>query len=79
MRLKFAEIYWTSAGQRVFDVSINGVPVLTNFDIVAQAGAKLTAIDKAFPVSVTGGQINIQFTTVVDNAKISAIEIVAGP
>jgi len=35
---KFAEIYWTKTGQRIFNVSINGAQVLTNFDIVAAAG-----------------------------------------
>src|SRR6202011_6137559 len=42
--LKFAEIYWTQAGQRIFNVSINGNPVLTNFDILATAGAPLKAL-----------------------------------
>ena len=74
VNLKFAEIYMTQAGQRIFNVAINGSPVLTNFDIVAQAGAA-TAIDKAFPVTTTTGSITIQFTSVVDNAKINAIEI----
>ena len=37
VRLHFAEIYWTSSGQRLFNVAINGSSVLTNFDIVAQA------------------------------------------
>jgi Malectin domain/Glycosyl hydrolases family 18/Putative Ig domain len=73
--LKFAEIYWTAPGQRVFNVIINGQTVLSNFDIVAQAGTGKTAVDRAFSVFVTGGQITIQFTTVVDNAKISAIQI----
>src|SRR5216683_7088575 len=74
--LKFAEIYWTKAGQRMFNVSINGTQVLTNFDIVAAAGASLTAVDKTFPVTVTGSSITIQFTTGSANQpKISAIEI----
>ena len=74
--LKFAEIYWTTAGQRIFNVAINGTPVLTNFDIVAAAGAPLTAIDKTFPVTVTGNQITIQFTSgSADQPKVSAIEI----
>jgi len=74
--LKFAEIYWTSPGQRIFSVSINGTPVLTNFDIIAAAGAPLTAIDKAFPVSVTGGNIQIQFIQgSADLPKVSDIEI----
>jgi len=73
--LKFAEIYWTSTGKRVFNAAINGQTVLSNFDIVAQAGGALKAIDKQFPVSVTNNQINIQFTTLADNACVSAIAI----
>ncbi|MGB8323787.1 MAG: malectin domain-containing carbohydrate-binding protein, partial [Candidatus Acidiferrum sp.] len=74
--LKFAEFYWTAAGKRLFNVSINGTQVLTNFDIVAAAGAPLTAIDKTFPVTVTNGKVTIQFTTgSADLPKVSAIEI----
>ena len=74
--LKFAETYWTSAGQRLFNVSINGTQVLTNFDIVAAAGAPLTAVDKSFPVTVTGSSITIQFTTgTVDLPLVNAVEI----
>ncbi len=74
--LKFAETYWTKSGQRIFNVSINGTQVLTNFDIVAAAGAALTAIDKTFPVTVTNGQIAIQFTSGLANLpKVSAIVI----
>ena len=74
VKLKFAEIYWTSAGQRVFDVAINGQLVLDNFDILSET-TRLTALDKSFPASVTNGTLTITFTTVVNNAKISAIEI----
>ena len=74
VNLKFADIYMTQPGQRIFNVAINGVPVLTNFDIVAQAGPMI-AIDQAFSVNTTTGSITIQFTSVVDHPKISAIEI----
>jgi hypothetical protein len=73
--LKFAEIYWDKAGERIFDVAINGVTVLSNFDIFAKAGAEYKALDESFSVSVTTGTITIQFTTVVCEAKFSAIEI----
>jgi hypothetical protein len=77
--LKFAEIYWTSAGERIFNVAINGAQVLTNFDIVAAAGAPLTAIGQTFPVTVTGGLITIQFTAGSANyPKVSAIQITQG-
>ena len=67
---------WTKIGQRIFNVSINGTQVLANFDIIAAAGAPLTAIDKSFPVTVTGNSITVQFTTGSANLpKISAIAI----
>lgn len=74
--LKLAEIYWTRAGQRIFSVAINNQWALTNFDIIAQAGAPDRAIDKTFDVTVTNGTIVIQFVASIDNAKIDAIEIV---
>ena len=74
--LKFAELYWSTAGQRVFNVSINGQPVLTNFDILATVGSKTAALDRTFTTTVSGGTLTIVFTTVVDNAKVDAIEIV---
>jgi hypothetical protein len=74
--MKFAEIYYTKAGQRIFNVSINGTPVLTNFDIVATAGAPLKALDLSFPVTATNGAVNIQFITgTADLPKVSAVEI----
>jgi hypothetical protein len=76
VKLKFAEPYYTSPGQRVFNAAINGTPVLTNFDIVAQAGGGYRALDEVFAVGVTSGQITIQFTSgPADVPLINAIEI----
>ncbi len=72
--LKFAEIYWTAAGKRVFNVSMQGTQVISNLDIYSKAG-KNAAYDVTIPVSVTNGILNIAFTTVVDNAKVSAIVV----
>ncbi len=72
--LKFAEIYWDAPGKRVFNVSIQGTQVITNLDIYAMAG-KDAAYDLTFPATVTNGMLTINFTSVVDNAKVSAIEI----
>jgi hypothetical protein len=77
VNLKFAEVYWTGTGQRVFNVAINGTTVLSNFDIVAAAGGSFTAVDKPFTVTATS-TITVQFTTLVDNASINAIEILSG-
>ena len=75
VRLHFAETYWTSVGQRRFNVYINGKQVLTNFDIIAVAGAPNKATIQEFTSSANTGQIAIQYTTVTDNAKSSGIEI----
>lgn len=75
--LKFAEIYHLAAGQRLFNVAINGVTVLSGFDIFAQAGGPSLALDEAFPVTVTGGQIQIQFTLgMADLPMVNGIEII---
>jgi hypothetical protein len=76
VRLDFAEIYWNSAGQRLFNVAINGNQVLSNFDIFATAGGKNIALAETFTATAnSSGQIVIQFTTIKDNAKVSGIEI----
>jgi hypothetical protein len=75
--LKFAETYFTSAGQRVANIAINGQQVQQNFDIVAAAGGPNLAVDETYPVTVTRGMIDIQLTGVVQNPEINAIQIVA--
>ena len=50
-KLRFAEISLSGNSARVFNVGFNGTPVLTKFDIYAQAGA-LTALDKVAPPNV---------------------------
>ena len=76
VRLHFAEEYWSSAGKRVFNVSINSTRVLTNFDIFATAGAEYKAIVEQFSATASSsGSMTIQFTTVTDNAQINGIEI----
>ncbi|AGY59293.1 malectin [Gloeobacter kilaueensis] len=78
LSLKFAETYFTQPGQRKFNVTAEGQTLLSNFDILAAAGAN-TAITKSFTVKVTGGSLNIGFSGVVQNAKIDAIAISGGP
>jgi len=76
VRLHFAENYIAGPGQRKFNVAINGTLVLSNFDIFAAAGGKHRANVQEFMATAnTAGQIVVQFTNVVNNAKISAIEV----
>jgi hypothetical protein len=78
VRLHFAETYWTAAGQRAFNVTINGKQVLTNFDILATAGAEYKAVVEQFTIAADStGKITLQFTTVKDNAQVNGIEILS--
>lgn len=76
VRLHFCEDFWTAAGDRVFNVSINGTSYLSNFDVFKTAGAKGTAIiEQTTTTANSSGQIVIVFTTVTDNAMVNGIEI----
>jgi hypothetical protein len=70
--LKFAETYFTAAGQRVFSVAVGGSTVISNLDLFAKAG-KNAAYDVTVPVSVTNGVINLNFISQVNNAQVNAI------
>jgi O-glycosyl hydrolase len=77
VRLHFAEVYWTAAGKRLFNVAINGTQVLTNFDIFAAAGGANLAVVQQFSATANAsGAIVVAFTNgTADQAKISALEV----
>jgi len=70
--LKFAELYWSSSGKRIFDVSIEGKWVISNLDIFAKVG-KCWAYDVSIPVTVTDGKLNITFRSDGNYAKVNAL------
>src|SRR5258708_29304 len=79
VRLHFAEIYWTAAGKRAFNVSINGSQVLSNFDIFATAGGADIAVVQQFSATAsTTGTITIQFPHLKDNPQVNGIEVLGG-
>ena len=80
VRLHFAELYSSAAGQRRFNVSIEGQTKLTSFDIFQEAGGKNRAVVRTFDnISVSGG-LQIQGVAAVDSAQFNGIEIeAAGP
>ncbi|MBI0446275.1 NPCBM/NEW2 domain-containing protein [Deinococcus sp. DB0503] len=76
VKLHFAELYWNEPGKRLFDVSVEGVPKLTNFDIWAQAGGKNTALVVPINnVQVADGRLTIQLKARVDFPDLSGIEV----
>jgi endo-1,4-beta-xylanase len=76
--LFFEESFWTAAGQRKFNVVINGATVLTQFDIFAAAGGANRAIARTFNTTASAsGQVVIQFAKGggPDNPKICGITV----
>ena len=79
--LYFSESYWTAAGQRTFNVAVNGATVLSAFDIYASAGGANRAIARTFNATVNGsGQVVIAFTKGggPDNPKVTGVSVTAG-
>ena len=78
VNLHFAEIYSGAfgVGLRVFDVLIEGQVVASNLDIYSEVGAN-AALVKSYAVTVSDGQLNIEFRHVVENPEISAIEVIS--
>jgi len=85
VRLHFAEFYWGpqqpgggGVGSRVFNVTINTIAALTNYDIFQDAGAANKPVVKQFTTTADStGKIAIVYTTVKDNAKSSGIEVLS--
>ena len=75
--IHFAEIYFTAAGDREYNVAINGTPVLTNFDQFAAAGGKDIAVVKTFTATAnSSGQIVIAYTSgAVNQPSAAGLEI----
>lgn len=77
VRLYFANRYGGTSqpGQRVFNVTLEGATVLSNFDIVAAAGADQRGIVRSFPIT-SDGTVDIDLSQVVENPLINGIEII---
>ena len=82
MRLHFAEPdKECAAGDRVFDVALQGKTVLRDFDIVAEAGAPLRGVVKEFKGVMVSKELTVKLTP-SESARVSAavlcgVEIVA--
>jgi N-acetylneuraminic acid mutarotase len=75
VKLLFSEPVHSSAGDRKFDVFAEKKLVLNDFDIAAVAGQDRAVTKSIQNVTVKDGRLNLWFTTVVDNAIVSAIEV----
>jgi len=69
---------WSGAffpGGRVFSVQMEGVTLLPNVDVFAEVGANAALVKTAI-VSVSDGQLDIQFLHVIENPSFNGLEIV---
>jgi hypothetical protein len=74
--LYFAESYLSGPGQRRFSVAINGVKVLSDFDIFAAAGGRNKAVARTLDATANlKGQVVIQFIPVTQNPKVDALTV----
>ncbi|MDB4293342.1 malectin domain-containing carbohydrate-binding protein [Maribacter sp.] len=81
LMLHFAEIYWGATGggqgteaKRVFSVEMEGNSIISDYDINLEVGS-MTAVVKTYEVTITDGELNLDFSASVNQPKISAIEI----
>ncbi|WP_375446151.1 SdrD B-like domain-containing protein [uncultured Fibrella sp.] len=75
--LHYAETSFTSAGQRVFDVYLEGNRVATDFDIFVAAGnAANTAVVRQYTTTVTDNDLDFTLLGKVGSAQFCAIEII---
>jgi Malectin domain len=74
VKLHFAEFYLTHAGQRTFNIVVNGTTYQSSYDILGVVQPN-TADDVSIPVVVSNGQITIQLVPVNGPAKVNAIDI----
>ena len=74
--LYFSEIYGPAfrTGARVFDVSIDGMLKLDNFDIFAEAGSGNKAVARSFQIT-SDGNLDIDLGRVTENPAIAGFRI----
>jgi hypothetical protein len=91
VNLYFAEIYWgpgcpgggPGPGARIFDIALEGTTVLSNLDLfregrcVASPNGMGMPVIKRFMVNINDGTLDIRLNARVDNANITAIELLS--
>ena len=76
VRLHFAEMEGMTNGQRVFDVQLQGQTVLTNWDVVAQAGGPKRALMKEFHNVAIADHLDLDFPNANNAPMLSGVEII---
>ena len=66
----------SGAGTRVFDINIEGVLVENDLDLSATLGHQVGGMFE-YPVTLSDGQLNIEWLRQVENPLVNAVEILA--
>ena len=72
---RFTEPEATTAGERVFDMDVNGKTVLHDFDVFAAAGGKLKGVERSFEATPKDGLLVITFRPSRGHALVSSLSI----
>lgn len=75
VRLHFVEMYQSAPGSRLFNVTVEGEPVVQSLDLFATVGHDRAYEVIAPRVMVADGTLTIQLTTEIDNATLSGFAI----
>jgi hypothetical protein len=70
-----AETFVTGPNQRVFNVFLEGQQILSSFDIYAVTGGQNIAWSQSFSTSAADARLDIQFTPLTGNSRISGIQV----
>jgi beta-galactosidase len=65
----------TTAGERVFDVEVNGTKAISGLDVLKEAGAYRKVVTRTVPVTVSRGVLEVVFTPTVGEALVSTLTI----
>lgn len=76
IRLHFADLEMNEPGHRVFNVALQGVPVLTDFDIAKEAGGARKPLIKEFKDIKGNGEILLSLTPKIGTPILSGMEII---
>jgi len=76
VRLGFSALMNDQVGQRVFDVSLQGEPILTDFDIIKEAGNLNEAIIKEFHGINVENNLTIELTSKEESPSIDQAPVI---
>ncbi len=75
VQLHFAELFHNAAGARVFNLTVEGQRILSDFDLYSVAGHDGAYDQSANNISVTDGRLTIELETLVDNGTLAGFAI----